>query len=520
MLKKLTIKNLILVEFAEVEFSVGLNIITGESGSGKSALLSAISLVAGRKTSPQCIREGEKIAWAEALFILPENEEIKLLLERENIPFPSDHHLSIRREISSNGKSRSFVQDELVTLPLLKELGGHLLQIADQNSHEDLGSETYQRILLDTYAELLNDIREFSHLFQKEKELLQKKKEHELLNEKESLQDELNEIEKANIKEGEEEKISEEHNLLVHASDALSKIEIIYSSLKDPILSRLLKLQPLLQQLSTVHKRFEEGLNLLQSARVELDEISHLVLQMKGAFDVDPGRITYLEERLQIIESLKKKYGNNLTEKKEAYAKRLKELHTSEDEFNELPEIQKKLEAKVLYIHQKRKAFALELEEKISSELKSLNLSHGSFQIRLEPKETTSTGNDKIAFLFSANLGQTPKTVGSAASGGELSRLLLAFQTALSKKAGKHTLIFDEIDSNIGGKTASLIGEKLHSLGKYTQIISVTHFVQVATCATSHIRVQKKEENGRMVTLIEKLSETEKKKEYARMIGK
>lgn len=520
MLKKLTIKNLILVEFAEIDFSDGLNIITGESGSGKSALLSAISLISGRKANPQMIREGEKIGWAEAIFTLSDNEEIRLLLERENIPFTSDNHLSIRREISSSGKSRSFVQDEMVTLPFLKELGNHLLQIADQNSHEELGSEIYQRRLLDTYANLLSDVREFSHLFQREKELLQKKLEHEQKGEKERLLEELKEIEAANIKEGEEEKISNEHHLLVHASEATSKIEAVYSTLKDPILSRLIKLQPLLQQLSTIHKRFEEGLNLLQNARLELEEITHQLLQAKGAFDADPGRIVALEERLQVIDSLKKKHGDQIWEKKEALQKRVKELYASEDEFIELPEIQKKKEKLLQHIKHIRETIASELQEKISSELKSLNLSHGSFQIQLQPKETTSTGSDKITFLFSANIGQTPKELEFTASGGELSRLLLSFQTALSQKNGSNTLVFDEIDSNIGGKTASLIGEKLHSLGKYSQIISVTHFVQVATWASSHFRVYKKEESGRMLTRIEKLTETEKKKEYARMIGK
>ncbi len=528
MLRKLTIKNLVLIDFAHIEFSSGLNIFTGESGSGKSVLFSALSLIAGRKASSELIRENEEIAWVEALFEINENYEILALLKKYDLSFPEKELLCIRREITRNSKTRSFLCDQLVPLSLLKEISQLILQIADQNSHDILASQTYQRTLLDLYAGLTGAVKEFALGFQKENELEIKLQEDLILREKlllEKAQSELalKELLDANIKEGEDQKLSEQHNLLTHSQEALEKIEAVYAALQDPLPSRLFRSEQLLLALCKIHARFQEGYELVKTARIELEEASRFALQMRGTFDSDPLKITIIEERLQVLENLKKKYGPDLEMKRNSLQKRLAEFALSEDSIEELQKNLKEQKERNIHlchlISQKRISAAHDLQSKIGKEMHSLNLAQGNFQIEVKPCVRTSFGSDHIVFNFTANQGQTLKPLGVSASGGELSRILLAFQTALAEKSGAQTLIFDEIDSNVGGKTAVMIGEKLRYLGKFCQILSVTHFVQVAKLANSHFLVQKKTHAEKSFTSIEKIADELKEKEFARMIG-
>lgn len=527
MLHLLRIKNLILIDYEEISFSEGLNILTGESGSGKSAILSALGLILGRKAQQELIREGEPSAWVEALFTL--SKDVHEILEEENISFVGESRLSIRREISRNGKSRCFIQDQLVSLASLKKMGASLCQMADQNSHEDLGSETYQRTLLGKFAGISEKEKAFEKNYQKEK-LLEKNLQELILRrekekrDKEIWEKDLQEIEESKIKEGEEEEISKEHHLLTHAAEIREKTDAMYGALQDPLLSRLAKIEQISLSCALIHPRLKEVSDLLKGARLELQEAAHLLQHTQGLFERDPEKLSMIEERLKQIEILKRKHGSlsAIEEKKKEIRSYLDAIASSAEKIEEIQEtliaLKKENDALCLFLREKRKAAAPALAKKVSEELASLNLGKAQFQIEIEPASRTSFGEDKVLFLFSANEG-SPKPVGHVASGGELSRLLLAFHMALAEKTESSSLIFDEIDANVGGKSAVMIGEKLQALSKFSQILSVTHFIQVAKCAHAHFLVKKEEKMGRIVTRVEKLSEKAREEEFQRMVG-
>jgi len=534
MIRKILIKNLILIDYAEVEFSPHLNIITGESGSGKSALLSALGLVLGRKATAEIIRKEADMAWAEAFFTLPEGSEAEKLLQEEGLAFSPSSTLSIRREISRSGKTRCFIGEELTNAAFLRLLGAKLMQMADQNSHTDLSSESYQRNLLDLFAQIKHQLLSFKASFEEEKKvrsLLHNliEEEGKKAREREKIEMSLQEIAAAKLQEGEEESLSQEHHLLAHAQEIQEKIQTIHSGLQDnphPILAKLARFTSMLKPLAPIHPRFAESYELVKNAHLELDEAARLLLLSKGQFDVQPARMQAIEERLQVVESLKKKYGENyekIVETRRSLEK-IQQAHEKEGEERELLQtrllsLESANNALCREIHTQRRSSAKDFQEKISTELMALNLSQSRFQIELQPLPRTSHGEDGVAFLFSANANEALQQASASASGGELSRLMLAIQSVLAANGDAPTLIFDEIDANVGGKTASMIGEKLQQLGKYRQIICVTHFVQVAKCADLHILVQKGEKEGRVSTTVTVLDKTAQSQEFNRMVG-
>lgn len=534
MIRKILIKNLILIDFAEIEFTSGLNIITGESGSGKSALLSGLGLILGRRAREEIIRKDADLAYVEAFFELEHDPEIEKLLAEEGISYRSSGPFSIRREIARSGKSRCFAGDQLVSLSLLRKLGAHLMQIADQNTHEDLGSQSYQRNLLDLYAGARGIVHAFSVSFEEEK-TLREKLQHLLENEaksaleNEKIRESLQEIEDAHLLPNEEEEISEEHHLLTHAQEILQKIDLIHAALYEggnPILSKVARCVSTLEPLAKITSSFKEAYDLFKSAKIELDEAARLLLHSKGEFDAPPGRILQIEERLKVIETLKKKHGQNfgeIEEKRKALQNRQHELAHFEEEKETLEQqivkVSEKNDGFVREIHFLRQQAAAVFQEKITAVLHDLNLLQSRLQIQIEKTQRTQTGEDAVSILFSANKGESLKEISACASGGELSRLMLSIQSVLAEKGDAHTLVFDEIDANVGGKTASMIGEKLREVSKHRQIICVTHFVQVAKFAHRHFLVKKSEKEGRTFTSIETLSKEMQKREFDRMVG-
>lgn len=476
-MKSLKIQNLILIEKAEIQFGPGLNILTGETGSGKSAILSAIRLIAGERADNSCIRKGADFALVEALL--------------ENGTF-------IRREIYRSGKNRCFIDDAQVTLSALKETIN--IEMVDQSATLE------ERPLLDTFANLLDDVKAFEASHAEEKalaHLLQIPKDQQLA----WVEKDLALLEETPWKE--EAALTEEHNRLTHSQELAEKMAAAASALAES--ASLKRIHTLLDQCARFDSKLTPLSQSLKSALLELDEVTRSVQSYSDNLEADPNRLSLVEKQISAIETLKRRFGPDLESQKQKLLADLDRLTHLDTQIASLHTLSQKNAQLAQAITQKRQKAAPLLASQALTELKSLNIPHAQFQIHVG-----DTFND-IRFLFSANPGLPPLPLEQCASGGEKSRLLLALKTILAD--GTSCLVFDEIDSNVGGHTAAILGEKLKRLAEKRQVICVTHFVQVAKQATFHFLVSKATQGDTAYTHITKLSEKEKEIEYSRMLG-
>lgn len=530
MLISLKLQNLILVPFASLVFGEGLNIITGETGSGKSAILSALRLISGERADTQLIRKEASFAVIEATF----QADLANLLQEEIQPPAPGEPLHVRREIHRSGKSRCFIEEQQVSLTFLRTCIGSLIEQVDQSSSHTLLSSDEQRNMLDTFADLLVAAQDLkaSFLEQKQEEeqlqsLLstQSSKDRDL----EWAQKDLDFLDEINWKEGEEEALTQEHHRLIHVQELLEKIGAISTALSEgtqPFVPFLKRFATTLDQCQRLDPSLSPYSTTLKSTALELEEVGRSLQTYLDRLETDPSRLQFVEERIAALENLKRRFGNSFEaiqiKRKELLAQ-IEKLHHLDETIQErkkrIQTLRTENEKKAQMLSIARKKGALLLEKEVCSELKSLNLPHACFTIQIEPCPLSSHGIDTLRFLFSANVGVAPAPLDQCASGGELSRLLLALKICLSEKGGASCLVFDEIDSNVGGQTATILGEKLKKLSTHRQVICVTHFLQVARQGMHHFRVTKTQEAGSAVTSIFPLSKQERESEYKRMAG-
>lgn len=483
-----------MIEKAEISFGPGLNILTGETGSGKSAILSAIRLISGGRADASCIRKGSDLAVVEAIL-------------------PGD--IFIRREIHRSGKNRCFIDDEQVSLSVLKEKSN--IEVIDQNSAQKIFDE--QKNMLDAFAKLEEEAALFEKQHAEEKrweaklqQLLQTPREREL----EWAQKDLAWIEELNLQPGEEEKLSQEHHFLTHAQELCQKMQaIVFALTEENHIPTLKKALANLEICARVDGKLLQTAQSFKSALLEIEESAASIQSYADRLDANPERLLYVEKRISDIETLKKRFGSDLEGQKKKLLDTIDHLSSLEEQIEKIGKELSDLKAKNLQsmqkITEKRKEQAPLFAKQVLNELKSLNLPHAKFEIAVG-----DVFND-VQFLFSANPGASLLPLEACASGGELSRVFLAIKMILSE--GGSTLVFDEIDSNVGGQTASVLGEKLKSLSGKRQIICVTHFVQVAKHAMDHFLVAKTEKEGNAYTVVEKLNEETRTIEYNRMMG-
>lgn len=522
MLTRLKIQNLILVSQADIIFSQGLNIITGETGSGKSAILSAIRLIAGERADSQLIGKNGDLSVVEAYI-----SEYSLHPEILDPP-PKGEPLLIRREIYKNGKSRCFISDRLVSLSVLRQVIGASIELIDQSSSHILGLNDEQRRLLDTFAGTLEEVKELEISFSKQNQAQEELKTLDLAAETKTrdlqwAEEDLSLIEEVSWKEGEEETLNQEHKLLTHSQEILSEMQEVCNLLEAHALKKAVSR---IDRCAHLDKTLSPFALQLKNALLEIEETHRSLDKYLNRLEADPLKLKTIEDRIAKLEQVKRRFGKTfylVEEKKKELQKRIDELHNleekKEDLRSSLKEILEENERKAKLLSQKRKAAAVQFSSLSLKELQSLNLASAQFCISLSEMPLKSHGCDRVEFLFSANAGHPPLPMEECASGGELSRLLLALKITLAAKENSHCLVFDEIDSNVGGNTASILGEKLKKIAKEKQVICVTHFVQVAKCAITHFAVTKKEEKDQTFTNIHVLSEPEKILEYQRMLG-
>jgi len=527
MLSRLKLQNLILVQATEIEFSRGLNIFTGETGSGKSALLTAIRLIAGQRAETEWIRSGASSAIVEAEIFAYSMEMLKEI----DLP-PSGEPLTLRRELHRSGKSRCFVEDRLVSVGFLRDLVRPVLEIIDQGSAALFSQAEEERRLLDVYARLESEVKSLSESFSAligARSSLEEAMQAEAMKSRNLAwaEESLKEIVEVNWQKGEEEKLAERHTLLTHIQELTEKIGAAVEGIGS-IAPRLRPLSHLLDSASSFDARLKPAAESLKAAALELDEAERALLSYAEGLEADPGRLAAIEERIGAIEMMKRRYGptwEEVEQKKKHFAAEIERLaHLEETRSTlerELRALEEKTASLAAKLSAKRQSAAKAFAQAIIAELKCLNLPHVQFEIQLAPKPLSANGTDEIRYLFSANPGLSPLPLDQCASGGEISRLLFAAKVALAEKEKIQCLVFDEIDSNVGGQTAAVLGEKLRRLSESRQVICVTHFIQVARFAESHFAVSKKENEGRAATSVSLLRHPdEREREYVRMVGK
>lgn len=535
MLKELRLKNIVLVESASILFKEGFNVLSGESGSGKSAIINALSLIAGDRCDLSALRRDADKGSVEAVFDVEGLPLLLDLLEASGIDHEPGNELFIRRELTASGKSRAFINNQLAQLTLLRQVSDHLFNMVGQHANQKLLSLDYHRKALDLAGDLQLDIKTFAKSWDEENQTRQTletlvNSEAQRLRELEMCRIELEELQEANLKEGEEEEVFEEYTRLSNAdalAETVGQITGTLSGERNGVLPILNRLKSTFEQLAKLTPALTDTAASYQNALLELQEVSHTLNQFEGRIEHNPQRADHLSQRLEIITRLKRKYGQTIQEihaYEEKIQAKIKTLENAdiqiEDLQSKLKQLSEKNQKLANELTTKRKKAAKLLEEAITDQLHDLNMPKAQFHIEIASQSRNSHGDDRIEFFLTPNIGEKQISLRECASGGELSRVTLALQAVLAGKENIPTLIFDEVDANIGGETASIVGEKLCEIGRQHQVLCITHFPQVAKQAQHHLCISKQEQNGRTITQVDSLDNTTRERELARMSGR
>lgn len=535
MLRSLTITNYALIENLEIDFPDGLIIITGETGAGKSILMGALSLLLGNKADPDTLKNPDKNCIVEAIFTSPGGREMTELLSEEGIDTDSD--LTLRRVVTPAGKSRSFVNDQPVTLQFLKELSGKIIDIHAQHQHLLLGESRFQLSVLDSFASNTQILKQYSDIHQqlliKESNLAKLRKKVESLdaeNEFNSFQ--LEQLINANLKEGELEELEEEFKLLSNAEEIKLALQNILHLIDNEEYSVIRNLKDSLVYTGKISPNFapvSEVSQRIESCRIELKDILEEVTRLSEKIVVSPDRASEVEGRISDLYKLLSKHHlsnvNELILLRDSLAEKLESSDVEREGLNNL-----EIEVKTLINERNKLADKLhlsreEIKEKFSNVIKSsvreLEMPHAEFSTKLERTSSFSdTGNSLVSFLFSANKEVEQRELQKVASGGELSRIMLCLKSILAKGNGMPTMIFDEIDTGVSGSIADKMGKLILEMSKEMQIFAITHLPQIASKGLCHLLVYKEsDDNLGTRTLIKRIDGDDRIREIARMLS-
>ena len=548
MLKSLLIKDYALIDSITVEFETGLNIITGETGAGKSILLGALSLLLGDRASMESIRSGAAKAIVEGIFDASGNKKLKQLCLENEIEL--DDELIVRRELSVKGAGRCFLNDTPVSLTILKETGDLLVDLHGQHEHQSLLRSELHIDILDEFCsteELLEDYavayKNVLALKRKIQDLLEN--EREIKRNREIYEYQLKEIEAVNPLEGEDKELQDEIHVQEHGERLLELAESAYGALYEnnaSALDILSKAKDEIRELIDIDHSFAPASEEMDSALALIKDISYQLRDYKNKIEIDPARLNEMRSRLGSLQVLKKKFNTSLDGISALREKLAQELALSEnfeegiDELKRVYNHARKLAGdKALAVSEKRKRESAKVEKEIVTALLDLGIASASFEVRFEQVRCTNPeegievdgqayeadykGIDKVAFFMSANAGEPVKPLAKVASGGEVSRVMLALKTILAKNDKLPLLVFDEIDTGVSGRIAQKVGVALLNLAGYHQIIAITHLPQIAGMADIHFVVEKESSDGRARSQIRKLSSPEQIREVAKLLS-
>ena len=549
MLKSLEIKDYALIDHINVQFEKGLNIITGETGAGKSILIDAMSLLLGERASVDVIRKGAQKSFVEGIFDVEKNKKVKLLLDQNNLE--SQTELIVRREISLKGLNRCFINDTPVTLIVIKELGNLLVDLHGQHEHQSLLNKDTHLEFLDEYSDTSFLISEYQSLYNHLISLLNqltdlKLKEASIKEKKEIYAYQIREIDNVNPQPDEDKALLDELNVLENSERLLELTEIVYNKLYDgepSVIDLLGEVKQALNQLQGIDKSFLESVIECDTASSAVKELASVIRIYKSKIDLDNAEVETKRERLGTINLLIKKYGGSVNRIIE-HRNKIGEEYDLADNFsakineleNEINKVRKSAGDAAQKISTIRKKQTAKIEAEVKKILGTFGIPDSVFKVKIEQIESekdqenylvvrdkkylcADNGIDRVEFYISTNPGEDLKPLTKVASGGEVSRIMLSLKTILARNDKLPLLIFDEIDTGISGKIAQKVGIALKELAAFHQIIAITHLPQIAGMADQHFSVQKNIIDNRAVSSIKKLSSKERIEEIAKLLS-
>lgn len=541
MLASLHIENIAVIKSVDIDFTAGFSVFTGETGAGKSIIIDSIGLLLGKRADRDLIRTGESRALVSAVFEALSEETVGALAE-SGIEPDEEGRLLIQRTVQADGHSSVRVNGRAVTLAVLKEIGSVLVNVHGQNDNRLITDTQNQIRILDSYANTKDALNAYHVLYGELCEVRRAIRdvsvdEAERLRETEMLKFQLADIDALSLKEGEEEKLEQKRGRLRNIEKISKNTSFAYRALKGSekgsaiyILSRALQA---VKQLADVIPQAAEIAANLEENMWQLDDVAERILEFGGDEEGDPTELlNRVEARLDAINRLCRKYGKDVAEVlsfRDRAAARLLALEGADGRLEELRKAEqdclKRVLAAASRLHEMRAAAALQLEKEVADALAFLDMPRVRFQISLAKRQRHGevdfdhNGFDDIAFLISANPGEAPAPMARIASGGELSRIMLSLKSVIADKDGIPTVIYDEVDTGVSGKTARKIGMKLKDAGERTQVLCVTHSAQIASLAGCHLVIEKAEKDGRAETSVRTLSQGERVDEIARILG-
>jgi DNA repair protein RecN (Recombination protein N) len=537
MLQTLSLRDFVIVDQLELDFSSGFTVLTGETGAGKSILLDALSLVLGERADSSQIREGCSRAEISALFRIDQQQiqHFNQWLDEQGFPMEDEgQSLLLKRTVESNGRSRAFVNGSVATLAQLREAGDQLVDIHGQHAHQLLLKGGAQRELLDRHANHLELVAEVSQLFKTLNESRRKLEQAEnagqdIERERERLEWQLEELTQLSPLDGEWTAIQSEHARLANGAKIISGCQEAINVLSDAdnsVESTLSKASANMSTLAEHDSALSAISEALESAQIQIDEAVHSLNRYLQKLDLDPGRLSEVEERMQALHGAARKYrteADDLPKLLHDTTERL-EVLTASQNIEALRDRVKQEELTYLkqakQLTQKRNKAALDLGKQVTTAMQDLSMAGGQLEIALLPLAEGGThGLEQIEFLVAGHAGSTPRSLAKVASGGELARISLAISVITSKASFTPTLIFDEVDAGIGGAVAETVGKLLRQLGASHQILCVTHLPQVAAQGNHHLKVSKTQEGDKTLSQVTALGRSERVEEVARMLG-
>ncbi|MBM7581306.1 DNA repair protein RecN (Recombination protein N) [Caldicoprobacter guelmensis] len=555
MLSHLSIQNVALIDSLTIEFCEGFNVMTGETGAGKSIIVDSIGLILGERADKELIQTGKDYAQVEGVFYLKAPEQVMSVLQKYGIPMEDDGTLLIMRQLSRSGRNICRINGHMVTLSVLKEIGQHLVDIHGQHQHQSLlNPETHIDILDRLGGQAIAPLKqEVQKLYSQWKavkqeidDLINLERDGERM--KDLLAYQINEIEAANLKVGEDVELLNERSLLQNAEKVIGTIQEAYEILyaggdrAAAVVDQLAKVMDGFGQIAKLNYEFERIAHDIENIYYHLEDVIDRIRNLRDSFEYDPERLNEIEARLSLIHSLKRKYGatiEDILSLKEELKEQLSSIECSQEKLDQLRMKEREIYGQLIGVcaelSKKRRELAESLEQQLVSQLKELGMEKTRFKVEilspdddsLEGKQQedyrlsyiTPQGFDRVEFLISPNPGEPLKPLAKIISGGEMSRVMLAFKTVLAEKDDIPTLIFDEIDTGISGRIASAVAEKMNALSRSHQVICITHLPQIAVMADRHYKIEKRVCDGRTVTQVNLLDDKGRQMEIAKLIG-
>ena len=534
MLRTLAIRDFVIVDAIELELASGFSVFTGETGAGKSILIDALTLALGGRADASVVREGAARADITAEFSAAPNGEIADWLTANSFDL-EEGGLMLRRVIDNSGRSKAFINGVTATITQLRDLGELLVDIHGQHAHQSLLKSDAQRILLDTQAGLLDQTKAVTLAYKSWRAVSKQREEFELnaksvLQERERLEWQVSELEKLAAKPGEWTEVSNEHSRLSHAASLIEGAQHALTVLSEadtsPVLSQIVALELKIGKLVDIDESLKPVLEALEPARIQLQEAVYVLNDYLGRIELDPNRLREMDARLEALHSAARKFHVTPEELPQEYSNLSEQLQQLADatDMEALRAQEEKLQQAYLVLAKKltqaRTKAAAALGKAVTAAMQELSMAGGSFVVALQPVDAASYGLEQIEFLVAGHAGTTPRPLAKVASGGELARIALAISVIASSATATPTLIFDEVDSGIGGGVAEVVGRLLKRLGQDRQVLCVTHLPQVASQALQHFQVSKGTlDDGKTVSRIEPLSTSSRVEEIARMLG-